>query len=136
MHRIIDRQQDQPERPRDREEDGRHGAELVEEPLISRQHSPVSQPTLRQEGQVEEHDGDGASGDEEGFQTFGANVGNEADSTVSSICEIGSGNIGHTRSSAGETCCGSAASPEQPMCLSLRPAWLIVGNKLSASCDL
>lgn len=72
---IEDGQEDQTERTDHGEEDGEEGAGLIHPTLVRNQLTGVSQPPFREEGQIQEDDGNDTSGDEEGLDALGTDVG-------------------------------------------------------------
>ena len=72
--RIEARQQDQTRRADDRSETAYNTKDLLELASIVRQPSSVSQPSFGDEGNVKDNHGDGATSDEERFQTLRADV--------------------------------------------------------------
>lgn len=74
--RIIARQQNQTQGAGDREENRPNSTRLVEFTLVRHQLTGVSQPSLRQKREIEEDDGNHATGDKQRFQALRANIGN------------------------------------------------------------
>lgn len=73
--RVEDGQQDQASAARDRRDAGEDRERLLRPRRVGREAAPVPQPALGQEGEVQEHDGGGGHGDEEGLELLGADVG-------------------------------------------------------------
>lgn len=74
--RIIARQQNQTQSAGDREENRPNSTRLVEFTLVRHQLTGVPQPSLRQKREIEEDDGNHATGDKQRFQALRANIGN------------------------------------------------------------
>lgn len=72
--RIVAREQDQSQCAGDREEYRSDSAELVKPALVRHQLAGVSQPAFRNEGQIQEDNGDDAACDEQRFQPLRSNV--------------------------------------------------------------
>ena len=79
---IEDTQQYQPHGSSDREEDTQATQNLFRGTEVLGQASSVPEPTLGEEGKVEEDGCDAAAGDEEGFEALGADVGDVGDSLI------------------------------------------------------
>jgi hypothetical protein len=127
VQRIENRQQNEPQRACDGEEQRPDRARLVELPLVRDQLAGVSQPALGEEGQVEEDDCDGAAGDEERFEGD-ANVGDVPARTIRSETRSDGGGDVRTLSSAPAPCSCNGASRLRPTSPALLAASLVVVN--------
>lgn len=74
MHSVKDGEQNQSSSSSDGKEERTDGAEFVEAALVLDQLSTVSQPPLRQEGEIEEYHRDSTSGNKERFQARGTDI--------------------------------------------------------------
>jgi len=77
--RIEDREQDQSHGTHNRSQYGHDTASLLDLGSVMRQSAPVSQPSLGDEGKVEDDDSDGTTGNEQGLETLRADVGDICD---------------------------------------------------------
>jgi hypothetical protein len=111
---VEDGQENQTECTGNGEEDREDGAQLVEPAPVGHELTSMTKPALSQKGQVQEDDGDDATGDEEGFQARGANVGNV--SVIASVAARQRVKVMHTQWS------GRLPPVYKPVCL-LWPMW-------------
>lgn len=80
--RIEDGQQDEADGAEQGEDQGQRHDDLLGLPGVLGQAPSMAQPSLGEEGGIEEHGDDAAAGDEQRLEIKGANVGDEAGGRV------------------------------------------------------